>query len=71
MSEHHHHRPAAESGGGHSSHGPYWKRAHTDWRLWVRVVVMFIAMIIYVMSEDLAWRPVSQPPQPHSTPVAK
>ncbi len=71
-SEHHHHRPAAESrGGGQSSHVPYWKRAHTDWRLWVGVVLMFIAMIVYVMSEDLAWRPGSQARQPHSAPVAK
>ena len=38
-------------------HGPYWKRAHRDWRVWVGFIFIFIAMIIYVMSEDLAWRP--------------
>ena len=57
MSEHHHHRPASGGGGVHSSHLPYWKRAHTDWRFWVGIVLMFAAMIVYVMSEDLAWRP--------------
>lgn len=71
MSEHHHHRPASDHKGIHAGHVPYWKRAHADWRLWVGVVVMFIAMIVYVTSEDLAWRPRSQPPQPHSTPFAK
>ncbi len=71
MSEHHHHQSASDHKGSHPSHAPYWKRAHTDWRLWVGVVVMFIAMIVYVMSEDLAWRPRSQARQPQSNRVAK
>jgi len=69
MSAHHHHRPASDSGGTAPSHKPYWKRAHTDWRLWVGVIVMFVAMIIYVMSQDLAWRPRSKPRQPQSSAV--
>jgi hypothetical protein len=36
---------------------PYWTRAHRDWRVWVGVVVMLAAMIIYVMSVDLTFRP--------------
>jgi hypothetical protein len=44
--------------------GPYWTRAHRDWRVWVGVVVMLAAMIIYVMSMDLAFRPHAQPPPP-------
>lgn len=71
MSEHHHHRPASNGGGVHSIHVPYWKRAHTDWRFWVGIILMFAAMIVYVMSEDLAWRPGSQPSHPQSTPVAR
>jgi hypothetical protein len=45
---------------------PYWTRAHRDWRVWVGVVVMLAAMIIYLMSEDLAFRarPQPQPPLP-------
>lgn len=44
-------------------HRPYWKRAHTDWRFWIGVFLMFAAMIIYVMSMDLALRPRLQPQQ--------
>jgi len=44
----------------HHAHIPYWKRAHTDWRFWIGVMFMFLAMIVYVMSMDLAWRPGGQ-----------
>jgi hypothetical protein len=50
---------------------PYWKHAHRDWRFWVGLVFMFAAISIYVMSEDLAWRPRSQPQQPLSGAVGK
>jgi hypothetical protein len=33
---------------------PYWKRAHTDWRFWVGLVLMFAAITIYFMSDDLS-----------------
>lgn len=55
----------------HHAHIPYWKRAHTDWRFWVGVVLMFLAMIGYVMSMDLAWRPGSQRSPPMSEGVGK
>ncbi len=45
----------------HGFHRPYWKHAHHDWRLWVAVILMLVALSIYVMSDDLAWRPRSQP----------
>jgi len=45
----------------HHSHRPYWKRAHTDWRLWIAASLMFAAMIYYVMSMDLSWRLRLQP----------
>jgi hypothetical protein len=42
---------------------PYWKRMHQDWRVWVAVFLMLVAMGIYVMTENLAWSPRgSQPP---------
>jgi hypothetical protein len=36
---------------------PYWKRAHHDWRVWVGLFFMFAAIIIYVLSDDLAFLP--------------
>ena len=55
----------------HHGPRPYWKRAHRDWRFWVAVVLMFAAMIIYVMSDDLAGWTHSQPQRPASTDVGK
>ena len=48
----HHHEPHLTSV---HHHVPYWKRAHTDWRFWVGVVLMFAAIMTYVLSLDLAW----------------
>jgi len=44
--------------------GPYWMRAHRDWRVWVGVVLMIAAMIIYLTTGDLAWGPHLKPRQP-------
>jgi hypothetical protein len=44
--------------------GPYWTRAHRDWRVWVGVVLMLAAMSVYLMTEDFAWGPHIHPPQP-------
>jgi hypothetical protein len=52
-------------------HRPYWKRAHRDWRIWFAVFLMVTGMIIYVMSDDFALRPRSQPQQPRSGAVGK
>ena len=38
-------------------HGPYWLRAHRDWRFWAVVCLMLLAMATYVFTNDLAWRP--------------
>jgi hypothetical protein len=35
----------------------YWRRMHRDWRVWVGLVLMFTAITIYILSEDLAWLP--------------
>ena len=32
--------------------GPKWKRLHKDWRVWVAVILMLSAMIIYVLTLD-------------------
>jgi hypothetical protein len=40
--------------------GPYWQRAHRDWRVWVAVLFCLAAITIYVMSDDLAFLPRHQ-----------
>lgn len=37
--------------------GPYWKRAHRDWKLWVAVLIMLIAMGVYLRTNDLSHAP--------------
>jgi hypothetical protein len=37
--------------------GPYWRRAHRDWRFWVGVVFLSLALIVYVMTVDLSLVP--------------
>jgi hypothetical protein len=51
-------------GGVHPAHGPYWKRAHHDWRFWVAVAFIFSAMIIYVMSVEFVLQPRRLAPAP-------
>jgi len=63
---HHHGNPESESIG---FHRPYWKRAHKDWRLWIAVGLMLIAMFTYIASGDLAWRPPTNAQQTPSTVV--
>jgi hypothetical protein len=60
-----HRHVAAPDGNTHYGfHRPYWKHAHRDWRLWVAVFLMMVAMLMYVMSDDLAWRPRGHPRPP-------
>jgi len=65
--------PGGDPNGGNvqGCHGPYWTRAHRDWRVWVGVILMLAAMITYVMTDDLAWGPHLQPQPPPSAGVAK
>jgi len=64
--KHSHHPPEGPDSDGinHGFHRPYWKHAHHDWRLWVAVSLMLVALLTYVMTGDLAWWPRSQPQQP-------
>ena len=57
MNQNHHLRGGPGSDNVQKVHRPYWKRAHQDWRFWVAVILMIVAMGIYVMSEDLSIRP--------------
>ena len=45
----------------HEQQAPYWKRAHKDWKFWVGVIFIAIAITIYVLSLDL-----STVPHPHT-----
>src|SRR5271166_3624814 len=65
---HHHGESGSESVG---FHRPYWRSAHKDWRLWIAVGLMLIAMFTYIASGDLVWRPGSHTPQRASNAVAK
>ena len=53
-----HPHPHGES---HHSHGdrqtPYWRRAHQDWKFWVGLVAMFVAIGIYVGTNNLSMVP--------------
>lgn len=50
----------------HHERRPYWKHAHRDWRFWVAVFFVFGALIVYVMSDDLALVSHSHPSQHQS-----
>jgi hypothetical protein len=55
----------------HGFHRPYWKHAHHDWRLVIAVSLMLVAVIIFVMSDDLALRPRGHPQPPVSGALEK
>jgi hypothetical protein len=46
--------PGLESNG---IHGPYWMRAHRDWRFLAVVAAMLAAMLVYLFTSDLSWMP--------------
>jgi hypothetical protein len=55
-------------GHGPSGNGPYWKRAHHDFRFWIGLILMLTAITIYVLSDDLAFLPHHRgTPQPVSS----
>ena len=66
-----HHQHIDHDSDNHGFHRPYWKHAHHDWRLIVAVSLMLVAVFVYVMSDDLAWRPRNQSQQPLSGAVVK
>ncbi|HZL33749.1 MAG TPA: hypothetical protein VFC78_00480 [Tepidisphaeraceae bacterium] len=45
---------------GHNRH-PYWRRAHRDWKFWVAIVLMLLAMATFVLTNNLSRRPQRQP----------
>ncbi len=64
MHESNHNRDRQSAADGEHIHhdpGPYWKRAHHDWRFWIGMVLMLVAVTVYFMSDDLSLIPSSQP----------
>ena len=41
----------------HQIHGPYWMRAHRDWRFVTVVILMLGAMAVYLITSNLSWGP--------------
>ena len=35
----------------------FWKHAHRDWRVWIAVVLMLVAILVYVLTDNLSLRP--------------
>ena len=71
MSNHSNHQHGSDGNNHQPGHVPYWKRAHSDWRFVVGVMLMFLAMIVYVMTGDLAWRPRIRSQLPPAVPADK
>jgi len=38
---------------------PFWRRAHLDWRVWVAVVFISVALFVYITTVDLSIMPRS------------
>ena len=70
--KHDHHRSANPTGGkAQHDHRYYWKGAHRDWRIWVYVILMLAAMLLFVMRRNVGWRVHVQPQRPPSGTVGK
>jgi len=51
----------------HEHFVPYWKRAHKDWRFWVGVVCISVALAVYISTVDLSLVPHrAQQPATHT-----
>jgi hypothetical protein len=44
----------------------FWKHVHTDWRVWLAVLLMLALIFVYVMTDSLSLRPAKSagPPTP-------
>ena len=60
------HRGPHHNGDGQKA-APAWKRVHHSWIFWVGVVLTFAALLGYVFSMDLSWRPRVRTAQPTSS----
>ncbi len=65
--KHHPHEHEARRQSSPPPHSSYWKFAHRDWRFWLGLVLIFTAMFIYLMTEDLSVRPSPLPSHERSS----
>ena len=42
----------------------FWKSAHRDWRVGVGLILMLVAILVYVMTDNLSLRPGKRAVQP-------
>jgi hypothetical protein len=67
----HRHHGESDPSGDHELRPPYWRRVHRDWKFWIALSLMLAAMVVYVMSDNLAFRPQRQIQQPLSGAVGR
>ena len=67
----HRHHGEHDHNSDYQAQRPYWRRAHHDWKFWIALSLMLAAMVVYVMSDDLAIRPHRHIPQPLSGAVGR
>ena len=64
------HDPKNHHGGhGHqepSNKGPWYTQVHRDWRFWTAVILMILAMVVYIVTQDESLMPGGRvaPPTP-------
>jgi hypothetical protein len=63
----HGHNRATDRHGDHPRR-PYWRRAHHDWKFWVALLLMLVAILAFVISNNLSRRPGHPPQAPLSSP---
>jgi hypothetical protein len=51
-------------GKAHQNRRCSWKGMHRDWRIWVYMIVMLAAMLLFVMRRNWMGRIYAQPQQP-------
>jgi hypothetical protein len=67
----HRHHGGSDPNGDRERRPPYWRRVHRDWKFWGALFLMLAAMVVYVMSDDLAIRPHRQIQPPLSGAVGR
>jgi hypothetical protein len=60
MTHEKHNHPHSHEHHKETQSGPYWKRAHHDWKFWVAVSLMLTAMLVYIVTFDEAIQPDTQ-----------
>jgi hypothetical protein len=57
MTKHDHQHNEQQDQENQHLHGAFWRRMHHHWYFWVAMILMVLAIVNYVMTEDLTWLP--------------